>query len=109
MAVTKEEEREMKRLLQERDKHKGDWLTAEAVADHRRRAERIPAAGNQDIGARRALRKELQERYGILEIEAINILNGFHGAFYVEKYRRIQNLIPWQTDPNKTNLVEGED
>ena len=51
----------------------------------------------------------MQERYGLLEIEAINILNGFHAAFYVEKYRRIRDVIPWQTDPNKANLVETED
>ena len=107
--MTKAEERELQRLLNERDKHKGDWLTAEAVAAYRKRAQRISAKDNQDIGARRALRVELQQRYGLSEIEAINILNGFHGAFYVEKYRRIQNGIPWQTDPGKANLVETED
>ena len=109
MALTKAEEREMKRLLNERDKHNGEWLTSEAVAAYQKRARRISAFGHQDIGPRRALRKELQERYGLLEIEAINILNGFHAAFYVEKYRRSQNVIPWQTDPNKANLVETED
>ena len=30
--MTKAEEREMKRLLNERDKHNGEWLTSEAVA-----------------------------------------------------------------------------
>lgn len=107
--MTKAEERELQRLLNERDKHQGDWLTAEAVAAYRKRDQRISAKDNQDIGARRALRVELQQRYGLLEIEAINILNGFHGAFYVEKYRRIQNCVPWQTDPGKANLVETED
>ena len=107
--MTKAEERELQRLLNERDKHQGDWLTAEAVAAYRKRDQRISAKDNQDIGARRALRVELQQRYGLLEIEAINILNGFHGAFYVVKYRRIQNCVPWQTDPGKANLVETED
>ena len=109
MALAKAEEKEMQRLLNERDKHRGEWLTAEAVAAYQKRAAKLSASGNQDIGAWRTLRKELQERYGLLEIEAINILNGFHAAFYVEKYRRILNAIPWQTDPNKANLVETED
>lgn len=100
---------EEQRILNERDKHKGEWLTAEAVAAYQKRARRVSAPGGQDVGARRALRKDLQKRYGLLEIEAINILNGFHAAFYVEKYRRIKNAIPWQTDPNKANLVETED
>lgn len=107
--MTKAEEREMQRLLNERYKHKGEGLTAEVVATYRKRAQRISSEGNQDIGARRAIRVELQQRYGLLEIEAISILNGFHGALYVEKYRRIQNGIPWQTDPGKSNLVETED
>jgi len=107
--MTKAEEKEMQRLLNERDKHKGEWLTMEVVAAYQKRAMRLTTPGNQDVGARRMLRKDLQERYGLLEIEAINILNGFHAAFYVEKYRRIRDVIPWQTDPNKANLVETED
>lgn len=107
--MTKAEEREMKRLLNERDKHKGSWLTAEVVSEYQRRAARLVMSGNQDVGARRILRKELQEKYGLLEIEAINILNGFHAAFYVEKYRRIQNCLPWQGNPDKANVLENED
>jgi len=107
--MTKAEEKEMQRLLNERDKHKGEWLTMEAVAAYQKQAARLSVPGGQDIGARRQLRKKFQERYGLLEIEAINILNGFHAAFYVEKYRRIQNVIPWQSDPNKANLAESED
>lgn len=107
--MTKAEEKEMQRLLNERDKHKGDWLSAEAAADYQRRAARLSTAGSQDTGARRILRRELQEKYGLLEIEAINILNGFHTSFYVEKYRRIQNCLPWQRDPSKANMIDTED
>ena len=35
---------------------------------------------------------ELQEKYGIAEIEAINIVNGFHFVEYVQKYDNIKNL-----------------
>ncbi len=102
-------DKEIECLMNEHEKHKGLWLTAEAAVEYQKRARRISMLGGQDIGARRALREEFQEKFGLLEIEAINILNGFHSAFYVEKYRRIQNCIPWQTDPDKTNLIEIED
>ena len=41
----------------------------------------------QDIGERRALRIELQERCRVTELEAVNILNGFHIDDYCVKYR----------------------
>lgn len=50
----------------------------------------IPARTNgmQDIGERRRLRQDLQERCGITELEAINIINGFHIDTYCIKYLR---------------------
>lgn len=102
-------DKEIERLVNEHEKHKGLWLTAEVVAEYQKRARRISTIGDQDVGVRRALRQELQEKYGLLEIEAINILNGYHAAFYVEKYRRIQNCLPWNTDPAKTNVIDTED
>ena len=107
--ATNQKDKEIERLINEHEKHKGLWLTAEAVAEYQKRARRVSTIGDQDIGAHRALRQELQEKYGLLEIEAINILNGFHSTFYVEKYRRIQNCLPWNTDSAKTNMLETED
>ena len=107
--ATDQKDKEIERLMNEHEKHKGLWLTAEAVAEYQKRARRVSTIGDQDIGAHRALRQELQEKYGLLEIEAINILNGFHGAFYVEKYRRIQNCIPWQMDATKAKMIDTED
>ncbi len=104
-----QKDKEIERLMNEHEKHKGLWLTSEAVAEYQKRAHRVSTIGDQDTGARRALRKELQEKYGLLEIEAINILNGFHTAFYVEKYRRIQSCIPWQRDATKANMIDTED
>jgi hypothetical protein len=40
----------------------------------------------QDIGERRRLRQELQERCGTTELEAVNILNGYHIDVYCMKY-----------------------
>ena len=102
-------DKELERLLQEKAKHRGEWLTAEAAADYRKRAEALQnAAAGQDIGERRRLRVELQEKYGLLEIEAVNILNGYHTSFYVDKYYRLKNCIPLQTDRDKPAL-SGED
>lgn len=99
---------EMKWLLNEQQKHKGQWLTKEAIDYYYEQAQKCPCDTSQDIGQRRRLRKELQEKFGLLEIEAINILNGVHGAFYVEKYNRIRNCILLERDSAK-DLIEKED
>lgn len=60
-----------------------ELLTAEIAMNYRRMAENLPDNGNQDIGARRKLREELQELCGLSEIQAINILNGLHIREYM--------------------------
>ncbi|MCB5384258.1 hypothetical protein LIQ25_17695 [Blautia glucerasea] len=65
-----------------------ELLTAEIVADFRHRAAELLDNGNQDIGARRKLRQELQERCGLSELQAINILNGFHVKDYIATKER---------------------
>lgn len=101
-------DKEMERLINEQRKHKGQWLTKEAVDHYYERAQKCSGDNAQDIGARRQLRKELQERFGLLEIEAVNILNGVHGAFYIEKYNRIRNCTPLKSESTKSAL-EKED
>lgn len=61
-------------------------MTREIAYTYRDRAKALPYNGMQDIGERRALRIELQERCGITELEAINIINGFHIDIYCMKY-----------------------
>lgn len=39
--------------------------------------------GRQDIGDRRMLRLELQARCNLSELQAVNIINGFHLGDYV--------------------------
>ena len=58
-----------------------------------------------DVGERRRLRIELQERYGLLEIEAINILNGYGISDYVNKYYQIRNEIIDNTNENSDFLI----
>lgn len=60
---------------------------AESIAyEYRDRAAKLPYNGVQDIGERRRLRQELQERCGTTELEAVNILNGYHIDVYCMKY-----------------------
>lgn len=61
-------------------------MTREIAYTYRDRAKAQPYNGKQDIGGRRALRLELQERCGLTELEAVNIINGFHIDIYCMKY-----------------------
>lgn len=63
-----------------------ELLTHEIAYTYRDRAKALPYNGMQDIGERRALRIELQERCGVTELEAVNIINGFHIDIYCMKY-----------------------
>lgn len=60
-----------------------DILTKEIAMEYVERAKRLPPNGLQDIGDRRKLRRELQTRCNLSELEAINIINGFHIELYV--------------------------
>ena len=54
------------------------------------------------------LMSELMEEYGVTQVEAINILNGYHIADYVNKYQRIQNLIPLDVKEKTANKKNEE-
>lgn len=82
--------------------HKGDWISLKTAYEYEARAwiYRI-FYGNQYIGELRKIGQELQEKYGVTELEAINILNGYHIKDYVDKYYRMENLIPIQVNVQK--------
>jgi hypothetical protein len=63
-----------------------ELLTEDIAHAYRDKAKALPYNGMQDIGERRRLRLELQERCGVTELEAINILNGFYIDTYCIKY-----------------------
>lgn len=63
-----------------------ELLTREIANTYRDIAKALPYNGMQDIEDRRALRIELQERCGVTELEAVNIINGFHIDSYCMKY-----------------------
>lgn len=76
----------LEHVRKEKASHKGEWLTLEVANEYLLKARTLPSQSPLDIGDRRKLRIELQERYGLLEIEATNILNGFGISDYVNKY-----------------------
>ena len=80
-------------IKNERRRHKGEWLTTEDAYEYMMKAKTLTMKNPVDIGERRELRIELQKRFGLTEIEAINILNGNRINDYVNKYYRIKNEI----------------
>lgn len=66
-----------------------ELLTREIAEEYRKRAKALPDTAGQDIRERRELRIELQNRCGITELQALNILNGFHADSYIVcEYRK---------------------
>lgn len=65
-----------------------ELLTKEIAKEYQLRVRKLPLNGMQDTGERRGLRIELQRRCGLTELEAINIINGFHVRGYIAKYER---------------------
>jgi len=74
--------------------HKGEFITKDICDEYRKMAESIIRIDPQDVDRHRLLSNELQEKYGVTQIEAINILNGLNISDYVNKYKRIQGRIP---------------
>lgn len=60
-----------------------ELLTVEIANEYRTLAENLPENSGQDTGERRRLRQELQNRCGLSELQAINILSGFHAKDYI--------------------------
>lgn len=68
-----------------------EWLTAQICAEYRKKGQALEGSGVENTGARRALQKELQYRCDITELQAINIINGYHAADYVRYYENMKN------------------
>lgn len=74
-----------------------ELLTRQIANEYQRKAARLPDNGLQDTGERRALRLELQERCGLTELQAINVLNNRHVGDYIS----IQTRRAWQYAANQ--------
>ena len=89
-AGTKVKKNLIEYLLKEKAKHKGKWLTWDAVNEYRRRAQNLKKSSGEITKDLRLLVLELMDEYGVTEIEAINIVNGYNTADYVQKYTLMQ-------------------
>ena len=67
-------------------------FTMEIARKYRNEAASLPDNGMQDIGKRRKLRIELQERFGLTELMALNVVNGRHLADAVMIQKRKQYM-----------------
>lgn len=74
--------------------HDYGWLTEEVVDNYRAKYRAALQNGGNEVEERKKYCTELQELYGLTEMEATNILNGFHAQDYISKYSRIHKLIP---------------
>lgn len=93
--VTIAREEAMKRARREYRNHKGDFITQEVVDKYQAMVWPYQAMnGYQYTGMVRRIGKELQEKYGVTELEAINILNDHNVEDYLNRYDRIKNMIP---------------
>lgn len=67
-------------------------FTIEVAREYRKKAEMLPDNGMQDIGERRKLRVELQLKFGLPELVALNVVNGRHLMDAVMFYKRAQYM-----------------
>ena len=89
-------------VLKQNKQHIGDWLTMDVANQYADEAWfYIVKNDGQYIREVREFGKELQDKYGVTELEAINILFENNVDDYVEKYHRIRNLIPLSVDQQK--------
>lgn len=58
-------------------------LTLSIAKEYRKRALVIVSNERQEIGDRRKLRIELQKKCDLTEVQATNIINGFHISDYI--------------------------
>ena len=70
------------------------WITADICHMYRKKAEQLTSNGNQDIDEWRSLRIELQQKYGVTELQAFNILRGINVGEYVHDYAMQNGVIP---------------
>ena len=78
-----------------------EWLSDEIAQEYKVKAAALSNNGRQDTGEIRKLRMELMDRCGVTEVEAINILNGYHINDYVLKYEVRSGKVVLQRDEKK--------
>lgn len=103
-------QKEYDELVKEQNKwhteHDYGWLTEKVVEDYRTKYMAALQNGGNEAEEQKKYCTELQNTYGLTEIEATNILNGFHTQDYISKYSRIRKLLPIQRKEIKEDEFE---
>ena len=87
-------------------KEGAEWLTYEICKEYMRKAQELSGSCGTDIGQRRALRIELQNRCDITELEAINIINGHNIGLYVSRYEKMKAASEGKIDSSASEIYE---
>lgn len=67
--------------------HKGKYLDEKTALKYYEFCSAVDSDAS-DAGLRRTIRIAFMDEYGLTEIEAVNILNGYHIRDYVRKYQK---------------------
>ena len=94
-------------------------LTLEICREYQEKAKRTNSNNSADIDARRQLREELQNRCGIPEIWALNIINGYYCKDYIafieyekkggeikENRKDEQEYLEWLSEKESDNQIK---
>jgi len=90
-------------------KEGAEWLTYEICKEYMRKAQELSGSCGTDIGQRRALRIELQNRCDITELEAINIINGHNIGLYVSRYEKMKAASEGKIDSSSSEISSKYD
>lgn len=101
-------ERDIEWLRESFKNHKGGWLTEEAVKKYQELAKKISGPDKVMAGERRNLCLQLIKEYGVTELEAINIINGYCVGDYIAKYERIKTQTPLIIENDKLSSKKGD-
>lgn len=74
--------------------HGYKWITNEIVEEYQKKFRVALQNGENEVDTEMMYRLELKNIYGLTDLEAINILRGYHTRDYIAKYKRIEELIP---------------
>ena len=72
--------------------HRNKYLDMEGINKYKFLINMLPNNGSQDIGQRRKAKLSMMKEYGVTEVEAINILNGYNINDYINKYSFMKKI-----------------
>lgn len=90
-------------------KNGNKWFTAEIADEYQKKYRALLQVGKKEMEVRMVLCRDLKNIYGLTEVEATNVLKGYHVQDYVSKYERIRKQIPIIRKERKEYSSEEEE